>query len=82
MTRAEVREAVLSLPLTQQEIAAAIGVSHGHLRNVMSGSRELSKSALMLLARMAGTCDRCGKYCPHDCQRRGMCETCADDMGD
>ena len=52
MTPAEVREAVLSLPLTQQEIAKEIGVSHGHLRNVMSGSRELSKSAQMLLARL------------------------------
>ena len=81
MTPAEVREAALSLPLTQQEIAKEIGVSHGHLRNVMSGSRELSKPAQMLLARLAGTCDRCGEYCPHDCQRHGMCETCAGDMG-
>ena len=81
MTPAEVREAVLSLPFTQQEIAKEIGVSHGHLRNVMSGSRELSKPAQMLLARLAGTCDRCGEYCPHDCQRHGMCETCAGDMG-
>ena len=81
MTREEVREAVLSLPLTQQEIAKEIGVSHGHLRNVMAKNRGLSKSAQMLLARLAGTCDRCGEYCPHDCQRHGMCETCAGDMG-
>jgi len=56
MTRAEVREAVLSLPLTQQEIAKEIGVTYGHLRNVMAKNRGLSKSAQMLLARLCETC--------------------------
>ena len=52
MTRTELREAVASLPITQAHIPEQIGVSHGHLRNCLSGTQSLSKPALMLLARL------------------------------
>ena len=50
MPPTEVREAVRGLPLTQAQIAERIGVSHGHLRNVLAGSQELGKAPSMLLA--------------------------------
>ena len=34
------------------EIAEKIGVTHGHLRNCLSGNRSLSKPAALLLARL------------------------------
>ncbi len=49
MTPAETRAAVDALHMTQREIAEAIGISHGHLRNVLSGRQTLSRPAQMLL---------------------------------
>jgi len=49
MDKNELRSIVDSIPLTQQEIASAIGVSHGHLRNSLSGGQNISRSAQILL---------------------------------
>lgn len=49
MTPEQVRGAIRSAPMTQKELAELLGISHGHLRNVASGSKELGKSAQKLL---------------------------------
>lgn len=45
----EVREIVDELDMSQQGISHAIGFSHGHLRNVLSGNQKPSERMLIML---------------------------------
>jgi len=53
MTPEQLKAACNALPMTHEQIAKEIGVSYQHLLNCRSGSRSLSKSAVMLLERLA-----------------------------
>lgn len=53
MNTQELRAIVDALPMTQREIAEKIGVSHGHLRNVLAGTTALAKAPEMLLRILA-----------------------------
>ena len=42
----EMRDIISKLGMAQADVARAIGISHGHLRNVLSGTQPLSKRSM------------------------------------
>ncbi len=47
MTKSQEARAIISkLGMTQADVARAIGISHGHLRNILSGNQQPSERTM------------------------------------